>query len=523
MRGADLLMRSLAQAGVELCLANPGTSEMHLVKALDAAPGMRAILTLHEGVASGAADGWGRMTGRPASTLLHLGPGLANALANLHNARRSATPVVNIVGDHATYHLANDPPLHSDLPALARASSAWVESVPTPEAMADAGARAVQASMGPPGAIATLIVPADAAWGSVEDAAGEEALRAAARTFGVRAAAPSAASIDGVAQALRSGEPAVLLLGGRAVQPANAERAGRVAAATGAKLCSAPFSAIAPRGAGSVATERLPYFPEMVLQLLAGVKHLILVDAPAPVAFFAYPGLPGRLVPEGCTVHVLASGGDDVTAALDALVVACGAGSAQALRVPRAVPPVASGAITPATFAQTLAATLPEGAIVCDEAITNRFPSLAATVGAAPHDWLDLTGGALGLGMPMALGAALACPGRRVVNLQADGSAMYTPQALWSLAREGTDVTTVVLANRRYRILEYELMRLQLTDAARGRSLTDLSTPPIDFVQLAGSLGVPAVQVTTAEALGEALRRSYATPGPQVIEAVIVE
>lgn len=524
MRGADLLMRSLAQAGVELCLANPGTSEMHLVKALDAAPGMRAVLTLHEGVASGAADGWGRMTGRPASTLLHLGPGLANALANLHNARRASTPVVNIVGDHATYHLANDPPLHSDLPGLARASSAWVESVASAEAMADAGARGVAASMGPPGAIATLIVPADAAWGDVEDAAGEGALRAAVLRAGRTAGAyPSDATIDGIAQVLRSGEPAVILLGGRAVRSTNAERAGRVAAATGATLCSAPFSAIAPRGAGSVATERLPYFPEMVLQLLAGVKHLILVDAPAPVAFFAYPGLPGRLVPDGCTVHVLASGGDDVTAALDALVTACGAGSAEARRVARATPPVASGAITPATFAQTLAATLPEGAIVCDEAITNRFPSLAATAGAAPHDWLDLTGGALGLGMPMALGASMASPDRRVVNLQADGSAMYSPQALWSLAREGANVTTIVLANRRYRILEYELMRLQLTDAARGRPLTDLSAPPIDFVQLAGSLGVPAVQVTSAEALGEALQRSYATPGPQVIEAVIVE
>ncbi|MCC6929950.1 MAG: acetolactate synthase large subunit [Gemmatimonadaceae bacterium] len=517
-------MRSLAQAGVELCLANPGTSEMHLVKALDAAPAMRSVLTLHEGVASGAADGWGRMTGRAASTLLHLGPGLANALSNLHNARRSATPVVNIVGDHATYHLANDPPLHSDLPALARASSAWVETVATAEAMAGAGARAVAASLGPPGAIATLIVPADAAWGVVEDARGEAALRAAARAPAVYAGtAPSDATIDGVAQVLRSGEPAVILLGGRAVSPANAERAGRVAAATGARLCSAPFSAIAPRGAGSVATERLPYFPEMVLQLLAGVRHLILVDAPAPVAFFAYPGLPGRLVPEGCSVHVLATGSDDVVAALDALVVACGAEGGAAPRVARAVPPVASGAITPATFAQTLAATLPSGAIVCDEAITNRFPSLAATAGAAPHDWLDLTGGSLGLGMPMALGAAMACPGRRVVNLQADGSAMYTPQALWSLAREGVDVTTIILANRRYRILEYELMRLQLTDAARARSLTDLSTPPIDFVQLAGSLGVPAVQVTTAEGLGEALQRSYATPGPQVIEAMIVE
>jgi acetolactate synthase-1/2/3 large subunit len=272
-----------------------------------------------------------------------------------------------------------------------------------------------------------------------------------------------------------------------------------------------------------VAIERLPYFPEQVLQRLAGLRHLILVDAPPPVAFFAYPGLPGALVPAGCTVHALATGADDVGAALDALVEATGAGSAAPVRVARAIPPAATGPITPAAFAQTLASLLPEGAIVCDEAITNRFPALMATAGALPHDWLDITGGSLGLGIPMALGAALAAPGRRVVNLQADGSAMYTPQALWSLAREGVDVTTVILANRRYRILEYELMRLQLTDAVRGRALTDLSTPPIDFVQLAGSMGVPAVRVASAEALAEALQRSWATPGPMVIEADVVE
>lgn len=525
MRGADLLMRSLAQSGVELCLANPGTSEMHLVAALDAAPGIRPVLTLHENVASGAADGWGRLTGRPASTLLHLGPGLANALSNLHNARRAATPIVNIIGDHATYHLANDPPLHSDIAALAATVSQWVKRVPSAASMASAGAEAVQGALGVPGGVATLIVPADSAWTEVEAATGEAVLRNLGGEEGGarRGRDVSSTHIESIARALASGEPAAILLGGRAVRGGDVEQASRVATATGARLCSTPFTAIMRRGAGTVAVERLPYFPELVVQLLAGVKHLVLVDAPPPVAFFAYPGLPGALVPAGCTVHTLASGADDVSAALDALVEATGAATREVARVPRAVPPVASGALNPTTFAQTLAAVLPEDVIVIDEAITNRFPALAATAGALPHDWLDLTGGSLGLGLPMALGAALAAPGRRVINLQADGSALYTPQALWSLAREGVDVTTVILANRRYRILEYELQRLQLTDAARGRSLTDLTQPHIDFVQLAESLGVPAEQVTTAEALADAIRRSGATPGPQVIEAVLVE
>lgn len=530
MRGADLLMRSLAQSGVETCFANPGTSEMHLVAALDAAPGVRPILTLHEAVASGAADGWGRVTGRPASTLLHLGPGLANALSNLHNARRAATPVVNIVGDHASYHLANDPPLASDIGALAGTVSSWVGTVPDAPSMTRGGSEAVGAALGPPGAIATVIVPADAAWGEVDDSTGEGALAqerdrlvAAAADAARRGAAVAPRRVDAAAEALASGEPAVLLIGGRAMHEGAVENASRIAATTGARLCCTPFTARSHRGAGSVAVERLPYFPEMVLQTLAGVRHLILVDATSPVAFFAYPGLPGVLVPEGCAVHTLAEGGDDVAEALEALAEACGAAGREPVRVARAIPPVASGALTPAALAQTVAAVLPEGAIVCDEAITNRFTCMAATAGALPHDWFCLTGGSLGAGMPMALGAALAAPGRRVVNLQADGSAMYTPQALWSFAREGVDVTTVILANHRYRILDVELHRLQLTGAERGRGLTDLSRPLLDFVQLANALGVPASRVTTAEGLAAAMRESFATPGPRLIEAEMAE
>lgn len=524
-------MRALSDARVEMCFANPGTSEMHLVAALDAAPGIRPVLTLHEGVASGAADGWGRVTGRPASTLLHLGPGLANALSNLHNARRAATPLVNLVGDHASYHLANDPPLASDISALAGVVSSWVGTVPDAASMTRGAMEAVRGAMGPPGAISTLVIPADAAWGEVDGAEGAQTLSegggrtvAAGNGAAVWRGTPVAPRVvEGVAAALASGEPAMILIGGRAMHEGTVEHASRIAAATGARLCCTPFTARSHRGAGSVALERLPYFPEMVLQTLAGVRHLILVDATAPVAFFAYPGLPGALVPEGCAVHVLAGGSDDVTGALAALEEATDAGKWEPVRAARAIPPVASGALTAAALAQTVAAVLPEGAIVCDEAITNRFTCMAATAGALPHDWFCLTGGSLGDGMPMALGAALAAPGRRVVNLQADGSAMYTPQALWSFAREGVDVTTVILANRRYRILDVELHRLQLTDAERGRSLTDLSRPLLDFVQLAGATGVPATRVTTAEGLGEALRDSFATPGPRLIEADMVE
>ena len=512
MSGAHLLMRSLAASGVEICFANPGTSEMHLVAALDQAPGIRPVLTLHENVASGAADGWARMTGRPATTLLHLGPGLANALANLHNARRAATPIVNLVGEHASYHVAHDPPLASDIAALARTVSGWVHTVPDAAEMGRAAAQAVASAQGAPATVATLIVPSDAAWDAVPDAA---PVAAPAPTAG---RAPDGTAIDAAARALVSGETTVLLVGGRAMRPDLLAMASRVAGATNARLCCTPFTARARRGAGSVAVERLSYFPEAVAQLLAPVRHLVLVDAPPPVAFFAYPGQSVALVPPGCTVHTLAGGGDDVAAALAALVEATHAARQPPTLVPRTELPPPNGAVTPEVLAQALGAVLPEEAIVCDEAITNRFPALVGTAGALPHDWLCITGGSLGIGMPLALGAALAAPGRRVVNLQADGSAMYTPQALWSLAREGADVTVVLLRNRRYRILELELQRMQLADASRGRALTDLSQPAIDYVQLATSMGVPASRAETAESLAEAMRRSCAEGGPHLIE-----
>ncbi len=543
MRGADSLMRSLAESGIEICFANPGTSEMHLVAGLDAAPGVKPVLTLHENVASGAADGWGRMRGRPASTLLHLGPGLSNALSNLHNARRGGTPIVNIVGDHASYHVANDPPLASDIAALARTVSGWVYTVPSAQAAEVAGRAAVAAASGPPGAIATLIVPADAAWGEVaatSDAAADEQekrSRVAEEGAGVSAVvlagatrAPSVAlpdaethAVERAAAALASGEPVMLLVGGRAMTPELLALASQVAARTGAQLCCTPFTARARRGAGTVAVERLPYFPELVTQRLAGVRHLVLIDAPAPVAFFAYPGQSTALVPSSCEVQSLVGGGADVRELLQALVARTAAGGSDAARVEAAIPSIPNGSISPAVFAQTLAAVLPEEAIVCDEAITNRFPAMLATIGARPHDWCCITGGSLGSGMPMALGAALGAPGRRVLNLQGDGSTMYTPQALWSLAREGVDVTTVILANRRYRILDVELERLQLTNIDRGRALTDLSHPSIDFVQLAGALGVRALRVDQAGALADAMQRAFAEPGPCLIEATMVD
>lgn len=514
MNGAEALVRTLVASGVDICFANPGTTELHVVAALDAVPAMRGVLTLFEGVATGAADGYARMAGRPAACLLHLGPGLGNGLANLHNARRAGSPVVNLVGDHATGHRRLDPPLASDVAAVAGAVSGWYRES-APGRLAGDAADAVAAAWGPPGGVATLLVPADAAW---EDPAGGPA-----RPRPVPAPRPpDHQAVAGAGAALRSGEPAALLLGGGAVRARGLRAAGGVAAATGARLLGETFPARLERGAGLPPLDRLSYLGELASAQLEGVRHLVMAGARPPVTFFAYPGQPGELVPEGCTVHRLAGPDDDAPGALEALADAVGAGSVAPATAPARRPGRPTGPLTAEAVGAALGALLPEAAVVVDEGNTAGIFAAGATAGAPPHDWLTLTGGAIGMGLPLATGAAVATPGRSVVCLEADGSAMYTVQALWTQAREGLDVTTVVLANRAYAILDMELPRVGAGPAGpRAAAMLDLSRPPLDFVALATGLGVPATRAATAEDLVTAVERALAEPGPHLVEAVL--
>jgi acetolactate synthase-1/2/3 large subunit len=512
VNGARALLSTLVGAGVDVCFANPGTSEMHFVAALDDVPEMRAILTLFEGVATGAADGYARVSGRPAATLLHLGPGLGNGLANLHNARRARSPLVNIVGDHATYHARFDAPLESDIASLARPVSGWYRVTARADDVGVDAADAVAAAYGPPGQVATLVLPADASWSPSE--VGPSPARR-------RALPPEVASdmVEGVAQVLRSDQRAALLLGGSALRARGLRAASRVSGATGAPLLAETFPANLERGAGVPAVERLGYLAEFAQAQLDGVQHLILVDAKSPVSFFAYPGRPSDLIPPGCTVHVLARTGEDAPGALEALADRVGADQTSVTPVPAWRPDRPAGTLTSETLGAAIAATLPEHAIVVDEGNTAGLHVSGATAGAPVHDWLTLTGGAIGIGLPAATGAAVAAADRPVLCLQADGSAMYTLQALWTQAREGLNVTTVVLANRSYAILNMELHRVG-ADAGgpRARRLLDLTEPDLDFVALATGMGVPARRVETAEDLTAALEESFVEPGPSLIE-----
>jgi acetolactate synthase I/II/III large subunit len=514
MNGAEALLRTAQAAGLDVCFANPGTTEMPLVAALDAVPGIRAVLGLFEGVCTGAADGYGRLAGRPALTLLHLGPGLANGLANLHNARRARTPLVNLVGDHATWHLAADAPLTSDIVSLARPVSGYVGSAKSAEVLAEEGAAAIGAALEPPGQVATLIVPADCQWG---EAPGPARPRPVPRPAPVRAEA-----VDVAREALASGRPVLLLLGGAALSQAGLRSAAAIAAASGAHLAEETFFARLERGAGLPAPERLPYFPEQAAAYLGGFAHLVRVGAASPVSFFGYPGQPSRLVPEGCTDHELARPGEDVVGALEALAEAIGAARVEALVPARPAPAPASGPLHAASLGQTLAALQPEGAIVVDESATSGLPYTLAAPAAPPHTVLALTGGAIGQGLPCAVGAALAAPGRRVIALQADGSGLYTLQALWTLAREQLDVTVVICANRAYRILRLELARAGVAEPGpKALGLTDLGRPDLDWTALARGFGVPARAVRTAEELAEALRSAFAEPGPSLVECLL--
>ncbi|GHF47016.1 acetolactate synthase-1/2/3 large subunit [Amycolatopsis bartoniae] len=513
MNGAQSLIRTLVDSGVEVCFANPGTSEMHFVAALDSVPEMRGVLGLFEGVVTGAADGYARIAGKPAATLLHLGPGLGNGLANLHNARRGYTPIVNIVGDHATYHKKYDAPLESDIPAIASSLQGWVrESDSTKDVGADAAA-AVAASMDPPGRVATLVLPADISWGDGGTAVAPIPPR--------KPQAVAASKVSAVADALRSGEQVALLVGGPACREAGLRAVSRIAAATGAKPLIETFPARLERGAGLPAIERLGYLAEQASYQLSGVKHLVVAGAKSPVSFFAYPGKPSDLVPDGAQVHTLAELDQDVVGALEALADEVAAGVEPVLQEPQR-PALPSGPLSAQNWVEVIGALLPERAIISDEANTSGLLLPAATAGAPRHDVLTLTGGAIGQGLPVATGAAVAAPDRPVIALQSDGSALYTISALWTQARENLDVTTVILNNSAYAILRMELQRVGAESGGpKANALLDLSRPDLDFAKIAEGMGVPATRATTAEELADQFKAAIAEPGPHLIDAVV--
>lgn len=517
MNGAQSLIQTLVNGGVDTCFTNPGTSEMAFVAAVDRVPGMRTVLALFEGVATGAADGYARMTGRPACTLLHLGPGLGNGIANLHNARRAGSPLINIVGEHATWHLKHDAPLTSDIRSLANPVSGWVRTSASAATVPNDAVDALVASQTPPGQVATLIFPGDAMWTEAPDPLPAPALPARP--------AVNAAAVEALAATLRAarskGEACALFVGDAGWTPRGQAVASRIGAALGKRPLGYRFSARGARGAGIAQIERLAYPIPQALAQLAGVKHLVLAGAPAPVGFFGYPNLPSEIRPPDCALHVLATPRQDVLAALEALADALDAPAEPPQRNAYARPALPEGDMSVEKIWLALAALLPEGAVIADEAVTSSRESDRWMSGTAPHDWLAVTGGSIGQGIPVATGAAVACPDRRVINMEADGSAMYTLQGLWTQAREGLNVLTVIFNNRNYAILRGEMKAIGLDIGPKANDMLRLDTPTLDFVRLAEGMGVPASRATDMAAFNAALAVGLREPGPRLIEVMI--
>lgn len=515
MNGAESLVRTLVASGVEVCFANPGTSEMHFVAALDRVPGMRCVLGLFEGVVTGAADGYWRMADKPAATLLHLGPGLGNGLANLHNAKKGRAGIVNIVGEHATYHLAHDAPLTSDIAGVAGPMSNWVCTARDARTIATDAARAVQIARRPPGNIATLIAPADTAWNESNGAVAP---------LPVEARKPVAApAVDAVAKLLRRGEPTALILGNIATRERALAKLGRIAARTGCALVGEYNVPRTRRGAGTVRIERVPYAVDPALAMLSRFRHVVLVGAKVPVAFFAYPDKPSVLIAEGTSVTTLAGVEDDIEGALDALVEALDAGNAGPGPVANEPPPaLPTGSITLEKLGAAFGALIPDEAIIVDEAVSSGRGFAPFTVNARPHDWLNVMGGAIGFGLPCGAGAAIGAPDRKVIVLEGDGSGMYTVQALWTMARENLNVLVVVFANRAYRILQGELKGVGVTDPGRrALDMLGIDRPDLDWVALARGHGVEAGRATDLDELAREVRRGLAVRGPYLVELVM--
>jgi acetolactate synthase I/II/III large subunit len=512
MNGAESLVRTLVAGGVDVCFTNPGTSEMHFVAALDRVEGMRCVLGLFEGVVTGAADGYFRMKGTPASTLLHLGPGLANGLANLHNAKKAHSGIVNIVGQHATYHIGYNAPLTSDIEGLARPMSAWVKTSPDAKSVSADGAAAIAAAKSSPPEIATLILPADTAW---NEADGIAPVPAPSQRPGY-----STEAVETVAEVLHGhgAETLLLVTNGGLTEPGLA-LAQQIAGKTGCTVMGQTYHPRMARGRGRFSINRIPYVIEQALPILKNFRHIVLVETDDPVAFFAYPNKPSILKPEGCKVHRLSAWGENSVAALEALAGSLGAGpkDVKPQQLGQLIKP--TGSLNHTTIAQAIACAIPENAIVVDESITTGRGFFPPTAAAAPHDWLQNMGGSIGFSTPVATGAAVACPDRKVICMVGDGSAMYTIQSLWTQARENLDVVTIVFANRIYQILRGEFDGVGAGEPGRrALDMLKIDRPTIDFVSLARGMGVAGRAVTTADEFNTALAEAIAEPGPRLIE-----
>ena len=515
MNGAESLVGTLLEGNVDVCFTNPGTSEMHFVAALDQYDKMRSILCLFEGCATGAADGYFRMKRTPASTLLHLGPGLANGLANLHNAKKASSGIVNIVGEHALDHIKLNAPLTSDIEGIARPVSHWVKTSKSSKDIAVDGAEAIEMANVNPGQISTLILPGDTAW--------NEGNAIQSIKLKNKYSTVSSNLIDEALTALREAKNPLILVGGSALEEKNLIKLAKVADKIGCPMKTDWFNARLDKGAGRVNSVRIPYVVDKAVEVLKDFDSIIIIGARRPVAFFAYPNKPGVLTQETTKFIELASLSDDITSVINELSDKVGISDNKPSTVSEfKIPDIPSGPINPTSLGMVLGALIPENAIVVDESVTTGREFFYQTAGSHPHTWLNNCGGSIGFGMPVAIGAAVACPDKKVISLEGDGSAMYTVQSLWTMARENLDIVVLIFANQSYKILQGELTNVGVDNPGKSAlEMLSLKDPSLDWVSVSKGMGVDAVRVDNIEDLVKNFKHGLKDNGPFLIEVMI--
>ena len=511
MNASDALIKTLISNGAEVVFANPGTSEMHLVAAIDTHPEIRPVLGLFEGVVSGAADGYARMSGKSAVNLLHLGPGLGNSFANIHNANKALSPMVNVVGDHATYHLKYNAPLTSDLDNLAKSVSDWVGRSNSVDDLCDLGNEAWQNANAFPGQISTLIVPADCAWGDFKGDIPKplEKIKPSAIDHSLVSESIETLKLDG----------SILFIGGKFLDESCLKRAAEISSATGCRIVTDTFISRIRRGVGLPIIEQVPYFAEMAEEFLKNTSGVVFIGTSVPVSFFAYPDKKSYLLPTETKIINLCSPNQDGYDALNALSAESGSSSINQDLIQSSIIDIpTSGILDTSSFGPLLAGLMPEDAIVSDESATSSLFVTSHTLSAKPHDWLALTGGSIGQGLPLAVGAAIAKPDRPVITLHGDGGAMYTIQALWTQARENLNITNIIFANNSYEILKIELDRVGAVQTGeRAESMLSLENPKINWPQLSKSMGVPSYAPTSIEEFTKIFTQCIKESGPSLI------
>jgi acetolactate synthase I/II/III large subunit len=511
VNGAELTMKTALKAGVKVCFTNFGTTEIPLARSFDTEPGIKPVLGLFEGVCTGAADGYGRMLDKPALTLLHLGPGFANGIANLHNAKRAKTPIVNVVGEHATSHIPLDAPLAMDIEALAGTLAGWHRTNQSPLELSRDMSDALEAAAF--GQIATLIIPNDYQQAEIDDTE----IATAHFVFDP----VDEKMISSGVRFFRKYHKVALILGGRALRQSGLQTAARIKNVTGCDLLTDNLPGYIDRSPELPEVARIPYFPEPAIKMLSQYEAAVIVGTKEPVSFFGYRGVRGKMLADDQPRIIISSKRQNPAEALNCLADALGTTKSgeqpKTLHTQR--PALAGGVLTAEKACQTLAAIQPEGAIIIDEGVTSVSNYYQISSHLPRHSLLTIAGGSIGYGPPCSVGAAVACPDRPVIAIQADGSAMYTIQALWTQAREKLNITTLICSNRRYNILKVEIERAGITGIGPFlKSLYELDNPSLNWVKMGEAMGVPGVAVNTAEQLAEELKAALSSKGPHLIE-----